>query len=78
MKGTEGLLTSEEAGGKKVRRGWNSDHRQETNKKKSPSSTGEEKLINVSVPLFIKQEFGHKYSQGFKVRSGDVQLMHNN
>lgn len=68
--GTEGLLTSEEVGGKKVQHGWNSDHRQETNKK-SPSSTGEEKLINVSVPLFIKQEFAHKYSQGFKVRSGD-------
>lgn len=43
----------------------------DTKQKNPRAQCGEKKLINVSVPLFIKQELTHKYSQNSKVRSGD-------
>lgn len=43
----------------------------DTKQKNPQAQPGEKKLINVSVPLFIKQELTRKYSQNPKVRSAD-------
>lgn len=60
-------LTPEDPGGKKysAARIQLSDMQQT---KKFPKPNRDKKLINVSVPLLIKQERTHKYSQNSKVR----------
>ena len=60
-------LTSEDPGGKKMS-GARIQLRDMKQTKKFPKPNRAKKLINVSVPLVIKQECTHKYSQNSKVR----------
>lgn len=60
-------LTPEDPGGKKYSAA-RIQLRDMQQTKKFPKPNRDKKLINVSVPLLIKQERTHKYSQNSKVR----------